>query len=71
MPAFGEKYPALKVEKYKELLIVVENIPKRGLGLTKEDVIKAVKLKLLGVGVKPEVFSLQAIRDAKHYLYVQ
>ena len=64
-PLLAKKYPGLKVKgNYKELRVVVENVPNNTLGLAEEDVERAVKLRLLANGIKgTKTISV-------HYLYV-
>jgi hypothetical protein len=63
---FAKKLPGLKVKgNYKELLALVEEVPKNDAGLTREDVQRAVKLRLLANGIKTPG-SL-----GPHYLYVR
>jgi hypothetical protein len=63
---FAKKYRGLKVKgDYKVLTVLVEGFPKNDAGLTKEDVIRAVKLRLLANGIKTPDYL------GPHYLYVQ
>ena len=48
----GKKFPSLKVPNYKEVEIVVEEIQPNYLGITREDIILATKLRFLRNGLK-------------------
>ena len=62
----GKVYPGLKVKgNYKNLHILVESINENAANLTKEQVERAVKLRLLRNGIK----TLED-RNAPHYLYI-
>ena len=52
-PLLAKKYPGLKVRgNYKVMDVVVENVGNNTLGLTTQDVERAVKLRLLANGIK-------------------
>jgi len=62
---WAKKYTSLKVPDYKNLSIVVETVGENKMGLTTEKVENAVKLRLLGNGIKRKNGS------TSHYLYVR
>jgi len=62
----GKVYPGLKVKgDYKNLNIIIEDIPENAANLTEEKVVRAVKLRLFRNGIKTTVDDYQP-----HYLYV-
>jgi len=61
---WAKKYASLKVPDYKNLDVLVEKIRENKTGLTEEKVENAVKLRLLGNGIKAKKNSVT------HYLYV-
>ena len=64
-PLLAKKIPGLKVMgNYKELWVVVEKVDNNTLGLTEEDVNRAVKLRLLANGIKDTKANIN------HFLHV-